>query len=78
VEAAVGSPWEAAGSHTAEVGVGRSQAVAGIGLGEGCCHHGLVNSLRYLAPRAGAIAKELIIGAYPYACCGCWGYCGGP
>ena len=35
-EAAVGSPWEAVGSHTAEVGVGRSRAVAGIGLGEGC------------------------------------------
>jgi len=37
VEAAVGSPWEAAGSHTAGVGEGRSRAVAGIGLGEGFC-----------------------------------------
>jgi len=46
VEAAVGSPWEAAGSHTAEGGVGRSQAVAGIGLGEG----------RTLAAVAGGIA----------------------
>jgi len=35
VEAAVGSPWEAAGSHTAGVGVGRSRVAVGIGLGEG-------------------------------------------
>jgi hypothetical protein len=41
VEAAVGSPWEAAGSHTAEVGEGRSRVAAGIGLGEGCCGKGV-------------------------------------
>jgi hypothetical protein len=36
VEAAVGSPWEAADSHTAEAEVGRSRVAVGIGLGEGC------------------------------------------
>jgi hypothetical protein len=40
--AAVGSPWEAAGSHTAEAGVGRSRAVAGIGLEEGYLRRVLV------------------------------------
>jgi hypothetical protein len=67
VEAAVGSPWEAAGSHTAEAEVGRSRAVAGIGLEEGCCCRTYVSEmwsfvwLRLSPSQSGtiAIAKEM-------------------
>jgi hypothetical protein len=67
--------------------VGRSRAVAGIGLEEGC-HFGVrsancvIFSFRSASPTTGVDLRKIWFlwrrEAYPYACCGCWGYCGGP